>query len=102
MSCQTTDYSLDVSPTSFADQYVSFEVRSTITVTFTPPSGSSITNVTYTSTPSTLPNGYPAPTVGTNYITFSDPGALVAEFHVAVSYNPTKVPTFKPVVSCPS
>jgi hypothetical protein len=101
MSCQTTDYNLDVSPTSFADQYVSFQSQSTITVTFVPPSGSSITNVTYTSTPSTLPSGYPAPTVGTNYITFYNPGALVAEFDVSVSYNPTKTPKFKPVNSCP-
>lgn len=101
MSCQTTNYSITLGG-SIADQDISFEVQGTITITFIAPTGYSITGVTSASDPNPLPSGYPPPTIGTNYITFSDPRGLVADFDVYVSYNPTTTIKFRPRTTCPT
>ncbi len=84
MSCQQSDYTITVGG-PVDPQDISFELASTITITFAPPSGCRVTGVTYT--PNPPPTGYPAPTTGSNYITFSNPGITgTTDFDVNVTY----------------
>jgi hypothetical protein len=79
--------------------------QSTLRFTFVPPTGGSITSIVCT------PAG---PSVGTDYIEFAT-AHLDIPYVVTITYSttgfedepgplatPTKVPTFKPVVRCPT
>lgn len=111
MTCQQTNTSITVGgPVDPVD--LSFELQSSITITFVPPSGQSITGVM--STPqSTPPSTYPNPSVGTDSVTFYDPEGAAVDFTVDVRDSGTSEapkigietpPTtiiFKPRTTCP-
>jgi hypothetical protein len=114
MPCYSSNTTLAASAVDDSEgviYYASLEQLSTIRFTFSPPSGGSITSVTCSP---------PGPTTGTDYVEFVGTHAGNAyvvtvvfttssresdsdsDGHVSPLETPTKVPTFKPVVRCPS
>jgi hypothetical protein len=121
MTCIQTNSNLnaaDVDDSTGFIYYVSFLVTSTIRITFTPPTGGSVTGVSVTP-----PGGAPTPSTGTDWIEFETAHVNI-EYPLTVVYTepsdaprdstgdsdntihpletPTKTPKFKPVWSCPS
>jgi hypothetical protein len=118
MSCQQSNYTLPIGG-PINPQDLSFELASTITVTFTPPTNARITGVNYS--PNPPPTGYPAPTTGSSSITFSNPNGATTDFDVTITYvnldrdapddsgngvhpmfGPTTVVKFRPRSTCPT
>lgn len=109
MTCQQTNTTITVGG-PVDPMTLSFETHSSITITFNPPPGESITKIE-PSPSSTPPTTYTLPTVGSNSITFYDPGGSTIDFSVDVydSSSEEKIgietpPTtiiFKPRTTCP-
>ncbi|NJK31172.1 MAG: hypothetical protein HC927_01475 [Deltaproteobacteria bacterium] len=107
MSCQQANYSLTVGG-PIDPQDLSFELNSSITVTFVAPSGYSVTGVNFSPNP---PSTGPTPSTTTDTITFSDPNFATVDFDVTVTHTgpptlgldtPTTVVKFKPRSRCPT
>jgi hypothetical protein len=108
MPCYSSNTSLSaasIDDSTGVTYFASLANQTSIRFTFLPPSGGSITSIACTP---------PGPSVGTDYIEFAT-AHIDNSYVVTITYStsgfedkggplvtPVKVPTFKPVVSCPT